>query len=137
MKRQRLIGVAVSKARRLLLALPGVEVGRSYGLPAFKIAGQFLARFRDQDTVLVLKLGGMTERDVLMQLDPNAFFTTDHYRDHPTVLIRLACVPPALLNGVIHEAHAQAAATAGRAQTAPRARAGAARHRTRRPPSSA
>lgn len=116
-------GVGVARVRQLLLALPGVEAGRSYGLPSFLLHGRFLARFRDDDTVLVLKVGSMDERDLLMQMDPEAFFVTDHYRDYPAVLIRLAAVPWALLRDVVRDAHTAAAAKGGRARTRlPRAR---------------
>ena len=97
-------GVRVEDARRLLLHLPSVSEGRSYGLPSFLLNGRFLARFRDDDTVLVLHLGSMGERDVLMQLEPDAFFFTEHYRNYPTVLIRLAAVPRSLFADVVTEA---------------------------------
>ena len=34
-------------ARRLLLALPGVEEGPCYGTPGFRVRGKFLARLRE------------------------------------------------------------------------------------------
>lgn len=97
-------GVTVTAARRLLLQLPGVKEGRSYGMPSFLLNGRFLARFRDDDTVLVLQLATIGERDVLMDLDARAFFFTEHYRNYPAVLVRLAEVPPALLDDVVNEA---------------------------------
>lgn len=97
-------GVRLADARRLLLRLPGVAEGRSYGLPAFLLNGRFLARFRDDDTVLVLQLATIDDRDFLMQLNPAAFFFTEHYRDYPAVLVRLADVPPALLDRVVTDA---------------------------------
>ena len=97
-------GVRVADARRLLLKLPGIKEGRSYGMPSFLLNGRFLARFRDDDTVLVLQLATIGERAVLMDLDSRAFFFTDHYRNYPAVLIRLDEVPPALLNDVVREA---------------------------------
>lgn len=99
-------------ARRLILDLPGVEEGRSYGLLAYKIAGKFFARFRDDDTVLVLKLDSIADRDVLMQLDPKAFFFTEHYRNHPTVLVRLAEVRPGNLASVLEDARLHLASSA-------------------------
>ncbi len=96
-------GVQVAEARRLLRKLPNVVEGRSYGMPSFLLNGRFLARFRDHDTVLVLQLATIGERDVLMELDPRAFFFTDHYRNYPAVLVRLAEVPPALLRDVLRE----------------------------------
>lgn len=87
----------------MILALAGVTEGRSYGLPSFLLAGGFFARFRDDDTVLVLQLGTIADRDFLMQADPRAFFFTDHYRNYPAVLVRLAEVPRALLGEVLSE----------------------------------
>src|SRR5213080_4318539 len=96
-------GVRVVAARRLLLKLTKVTEGRSYGMPSFLLNGRFLARFRDGDTVLVVQLATIGERDVLMELDPRAFFFTEHYRNYPAVLVRLAEVPPALLSDVLRE----------------------------------
>ena len=72
-------------------------------MPSFLLNGRFLARFRDDDTVLVLQLGTIGERDVLLQLDPRAFFLTEHYRNYPAVLIRLADVPRSLFADVVTE----------------------------------
>lgn len=93
--------VRVADARRFLLDLENVVEGTSYGMPSFLVNGRFLARFRDDDTVLVLRIASIDDRDVLMQVDPHAFFFTDHYRDYPAVLIRLAKVPSALFRDVV------------------------------------
>lgn len=79
-------------------------------MPSFLLHGRFFARFRDDDTVLVLQLTTINERDVLMDLDPDVFFFTDHYRNYPAVLIRLAEVKPALLASVVREAWEQLSA---------------------------
>lgn len=96
--------VRVAAARRFLLGLPDVVEGRSYGFPSFLLNGRFFARFRDDDTVLVLALRSIDDRDVLMQLEPRAFFFTDHYRNYPAVLIRLAEVPRPLFSDVVRDA---------------------------------
>ena len=103
MKRVQKRGMEVAAVRRLLLERPGVVEGRSYGMPSFLLNGRFLARFRDDDTVLVVQLATIGERDVLMELDERSFFFTDHYRNYPAVLVRLAEVPPSLLGDVIKE----------------------------------
>lgn len=94
-------GVEVADARRLLLGLANVSEGRSYGFPSFLLNGRFFARFRDDDTVLVLLLASIGDREVLMQIEPRAFFFTEHYRNFPSVLIRLAEVPPSLFKDVV------------------------------------
>src|SRR5438874_13729385 len=103
-------GVRLVEARRLLLKLPSVTEGRSYGMPSVLVNGRFLARFRDDDTVLVLQLATITERDVLMQFEPGAFFFTEHYRDYPAVLIQLAEVPRPLFVDVVTESWRHVAA---------------------------
>jgi hypothetical protein len=96
-------GVTVETTRRLLLSFPGVEEGPCYGTPGFRVRGKFLARLRDDDTVLVVKCGDI-ERDLRMQADPDTFFTTDHYRGWPTVLVRLGSVTEDDLRDVLEVA---------------------------------
>ena len=93
--------VRVTEARRFLLGLENVVEGTSYGFPSFLVNGRFLARFRDDDTVLALRIASIDDREVLMQINPDAFFVTDHYRNYPAVLIRLAKVPRALFRDVV------------------------------------
>ena len=97
-------GVTPRFVKRMVLGLGGVEEGRAYGLPAFLLAGAFFARFRDDDTVLALRLSSIADREVLMQLDPKAFFFTEHYRNHPAVLVRLDQVRRAQLASVLEDA---------------------------------
>ena|SRR5690349_2898075 len=115
-------GVRVDDAHRLLIGLPNVVEGRSYGMPSYLVNGRFFARFRDQDTVLVLQLATIGERDVLMELDPTAFFFTEHYRNYPAVLVRLAEVALPLLAEVVHEALRHASAKPPARPHKPRAR---------------
>jgi hypothetical protein len=104
-------GVEVAEGTRLILGLEGITEGRSYGMPSFLLGGKFFARFRDEDTVLVLQLGALADRDVLMQLAPKVFFFTEHYRDYPAVLIRLDAASPGLFAEVVEEAWRQVSAT--------------------------
>jgi hypothetical protein len=102
-QKSRARGVSVREAQALLLALPNVVQGRSYGMPSFLLNSRFLARFRDDETVLVLQLATIAEREVLMELDPRAFYFTEHYRNYPAVLVRLADVAAPLLSDVVTE----------------------------------
>ena len=123
----------VVEARRLLLKLPNVTEGRSYGMPSFLLNRRFLARFRDDDTVLVLPLASISERDVLMELDPRAFFFTEHYRNYPAVLVRLAEVARPLLIDVVTEAWRHVASLPPPRPRKKPARARKRRARSRRP----
>ena len=103
-KASRKAGVTPATVRRLVLRLPGIEEGTSYGMPAFKLLGRFFARLRDDDTVLVVHLRSLAERDRLLEHEPAVFFTTDHYRNYPTVLIRLARISERALDDVLGDA---------------------------------
>ena len=89
--------------RRMALALPGVEDAISYGTPSFKVRGKFVGRLREDGESLAIKCG-FDERDFRMQADPAAFFTTDHYRGYPTVLVHLSKVRPSDLKEVLEQA---------------------------------
>ena len=84
-------GLTYDQVCRLARELPGVEEGTSYGTPGLKVRGKFLTRLREEG-VLVVKVGTMIERDYLLTRDPTVFYITDHYRDYPAVLVRLAHV---------------------------------------------
>jgi hypothetical protein len=64
------------------------------------VRGRFLARIREDGETLVVKCG-FDERDFRMGADPEVFFTTDHYRGYPSVLIRLPKVRVKDLRDVI------------------------------------
>lgn len=95
--------VTFQSVRRLALALPEVAEGRCYGTPGFRVRGKFLARLRDEGEILVVRCGD-NERNFRMQADPATFFTTDHYRGYPTVLVRLATVRAADLRDLLEQA---------------------------------
>jgi hypothetical protein len=80
--------VTFRTVRRLALALPGVEEGTSYGTPAFRVRGNFLARMWEDGETLVVNCGD-DARDLRLEADPDTYFVTDHYRGHPIVLVRL------------------------------------------------
>ncbi len=96
-------GVTFAVVRRLALALPRVEEGTAYGTPAFRVAGKFLFRLREDGQTLAVKVG-FEERDCRMQADPETFFTTEHYHGYPTVLVRLSRVSLDDLREVLNEA---------------------------------
>ena len=97
------------RVRRLALALPGVEDGTSYGTPALKVRGKVLARLRDEDGALVIKVGTMMERDFLLAHESDVFFITKHYREYPSVLVRLDVVSESTMIELLEAAWRRAA----------------------------
>ena len=76
--------------RKIALAWPEVTDGTSYGTPALKVREKLLVRLREDGDSLVMLGVPHDERDMLVESQPRVFYFTDHYRDYPTVLIRLS-----------------------------------------------
>jgi hypothetical protein len=102
-RRRRPTGVTYQIARELAFALPGVEDSLSYGTPSLKVKGRFMLRLREDGETLAVKVD-YSMREALMQAEPETFFITDHYRDFPAVLVRLASVDRKRLHEVLEHA---------------------------------
>jgi hypothetical protein len=105
--------------RRIALKLPGTseEVGSS-GNSAWLVNKKFfvwerplrrsdLAALGDKapsGPILGVRTADLEMKDVLLQSDPNVFFTTPHFDGYPAVLVRLPKISAKLLNDVIVEA---------------------------------
>ena len=75
--------------RRLAMRLPEVTEKPCYGTPAFYAGGRIFARMHEEPGVLVCWRADLGEKQVLLDSAPDAFFTTDHYAGHASVLVRL------------------------------------------------
>ena len=82
--------VTFDDVRKIALDWSDVEDGTSYGTPALKVRKKLLARLREDGDSLVMLGVPLDERDMLVESQPKVFYFTDHYRDYPTVLIRLS-----------------------------------------------
>lgn len=83
--------VEFTEVRRIAEALPGAEVSTSYGTPAFKVKGKLFLRLHQDGETLVARVAP-DERDMLLKASPDTLTLTDHYRNYPWVLVRLATV---------------------------------------------
>lgn len=72
--------------------LPGVEVSRSYGTPSIKVKGKLLARLRTEAEGGLAIRCDFVDRHMLLQADPEVFYVTEHYQNHPMVLVDLTKV---------------------------------------------
>jgi hypothetical protein len=97
------LAVTFEQVRLAARAFPGVEDSASYGTPALKVLGKLLARLHQSGECLVLR-ADLVDREILMQSDRRVFFITDHYRDHPWVLVRLSAVDAGALPDLIERA---------------------------------
>jgi hypothetical protein len=82
------MAVIYEKFCELILALPAVEEGTSYGTPGFKVKGKLIVRLKEDGETIVLRID-YALRSSLMEGKPDTFFITDHYAAHPWMLISL------------------------------------------------
>ena len=101
-------GVTWDEVRALALSFPGVGEGTSYGEPAFLLDGKFFSRFNAKEQGLVVHAEEAL-RDALLASKPDVYFTTDHYRNYPALLVRLPNAEPSEL-AALYEAHFRAKA---------------------------
>ena len=94
---------AFEPVRRAATGLPEVEESTSYGTPALKVRGKFLARLKEDGETIVLRVD-FDSRDAMMRVQPEVYYITDHYRDYPTVLVRLKAVTRAQLRELLADA---------------------------------
>jgi hypothetical protein len=96
------------------LALPGVELGTSYGRPALKLRGKMLAAGGKSEEHFVLS-ATLDEIEMLKDSDPDCFFQTPHYEGWPAVLVRYAAADPDRIAALIERAWERGATKAQRA----------------------
>jgi hypothetical protein len=131
--------------RRIALSFP--EAIEERGRFAFSVAGKDFAwvwlervdpkkpRIPNPE-VIAVRVAGDVDKQVLLAMDREVFFTEPHYDGYPAVLVRLPNIDRALLRKVLREAWACRAprelgglgpATRSRSPAPPRRPAGAAR----------
>ena len=79
--------------RRIGLALPEVEDGTAWGVPALRWRGKVLtceARHRSAEAGSIVVMVPFDTREALIAEQPNIYYVTDHYLAHPCVVVRLA-----------------------------------------------
>ena len=81
--------------RQIGLALPGVVEGTMYGSPALKLGGRLvacLACHKSAEPQSLVVRTEFEERAALLAEDPETYYLTSHYENHPVVLVRLSCI---------------------------------------------
>ena len=86
--------VTKAQVKKVAMSFPGALEKPSYGRPAFFIEKKFFTRLREEDASIVMRVGSMEQRDMMLELDTETYFITDHYRDWPVILVRIAKITP-------------------------------------------
>jgi hypothetical protein len=87
--------------KKVALSFPGANESTSYGSPSFKIEKKFFTRLRSEDDSLVWIVDSIDERDSLLEMDPKTYFITDHYKNYPSVLVRISRIDKAILHKML------------------------------------
>lgn len=72
----------------LALELPETEESTSYGRPAIKVRGKFMAGHNTAEKAFVLRIASVEEQDFLCEMAPEVYYITPHYKGYPAVLAR-------------------------------------------------
>jgi hypothetical protein len=88
---------AFDAVRSLALTLPGVVDSTMYGSPALKVHGNLLACVPVNKSAEPNCAAFMIDFDLraaLIKQSPEVYYITDHYANHPMVLVRLSRIEP-------------------------------------------
>ena len=98
--------------RRIALALPEVReeggfsftvAGKAFAWPWMERLDPKKARIPNPE-VMGIRVANELEKQALLSLDTDAFFTEPHYNGYPAVLVRLPAIEPELLEKVLTDA---------------------------------
>ena len=96
--------VTFDTVRKIALALPGVEDGSAYGAMALKVNGKLLAcvpanKSAEPDSLVVRM--DVEQRDGMLREAPETYYCPEHYRNYPSVLVRLSNITPDQLRDLL------------------------------------
>lgn len=99
--------------RRLALALPATTEdahafrffvdGKAFAWSWLERIDPRRARVASPD-VIVVRVAAEDDKEALIEMDPEVFFTEPHYDGYPAVMVRLAAVDPDLLERLLTDA---------------------------------
>lgn len=85
--------VDFNRVRAIAIALPDVEASTIHGAPSLKVRGRLLtclALHRSAEPNTLAVRIDVDQRAELIAAEPDVYYVTDHYVNHPTVLVRLS-----------------------------------------------
>jgi len=100
--------VGFDRIRRLALALPDVEEGTAWGVPALRAEGKVIcctAAHRDAEANTLVVMVPFDQRDALIEEEPDVYYLKPHYVAHPCVLVRLPAIRDDALRDLLITAH--------------------------------
>lgn len=93
--------------REIATAFEDVQESTTYGAPSFKVGGKLMvcpAINKSAEPNSLAVCVGFDHRDELIAAEPRVYYLTDHYADHPYVLVRLSEIRRDSLQGLLRMA---------------------------------
>lgn len=72
------------------VGLPEVTLATSYGTAALAVRGKSFVRMKEAGILVVMC--ALEEKEMLIELAPDLYFETDHYKGWPAMLVRLGVI---------------------------------------------
>lgn len=97
----------VDTVREIGLALPGVEASRAYGSFALKLGGKLVAcvpTHKSAEPGSLMVRVDFDRRAELLAEAPQTYYLKDHYKNYPSVLVRLSEIRPEALRDLLRGA---------------------------------
>lgn len=95
------MAITEKQFKKVALSFPEAHEKSSYGNPAIFIAKKFFTRLRPEDDGIVWIVDSIDERDSLLEMDPKTYFITDHYKNYPSVLVRISRITEPMLHKML------------------------------------
>jgi hypothetical protein len=113
--------------RRIAMVLPDVEDSTIHGAPSLKVRGRLLTcpalhKSAEPDSLAVRI--DVDQRAALLAADSDTYYVTDHYVNHPVVLVRLSRIHPDSLQDLLGMAWRFVSAETGRGRSIARKQRG-------------
>ena len=90
--------------RRIALSLPETIEKPWFNTPGFRVKDKGFLRIRSEaEGGLVVFVADLGEKQMLLDTEPEKFFTTPHYDGYPTVLVNLPAIDVDELTELITE----------------------------------
>ena len=109
--------VTFDEVRAIGLGLPDVKESTMYGSPALKVCGELLACMAIHKSAepgsLAVRID-FDQRAGLLADEPETYYVTDHYVNHPVVLVRLSRIRIDQLRELLNSARRFVTAPKGR-----------------------
>lgn len=99
--------------REIGLALPNTEEGTAWGTPVLRVNGTIFTGIpihKSAEPNSVMFRVDVADRDLLIQEQPDVYYTAAHYESYPCVLVRFARVTRDALDDLVRMAHRYASA---------------------------